>query len=237
MASEKLPNDLSYDYIMYVCPDVTNFMNGAAWGQKPGSATWYPSEYASNADVMVHELGHNLGHGHSGDGDTRDGNEYDDATCHMGNLGGFRDESKKFCFNAAKTYQNNWFPEYYTTVTPSSANYSGELVGIDDVVNSKIRSNQELVVKIQGSGETSFYMMFNRKKGVNSDVGDGDLVHIVASDLSSRAKTSTKVAALSEGQVYTRNNWANTGKALKIKVCRYVFNNKWRKQTITSIKA
>jgi len=217
LASRALPSGISRNYIMFVCPDNTNFNGGAAWGQVGGSLSWYPSQYASAADVQVHELGHNLGYGHSGT-DLRD-NTYDDGTCHMSNEGGFTDESRKFCFNAAKYHYSNWFPEFYTTVTPTSANFKGDLVGIDDVVNNRANSaNQELVVKIQGSGQSDLFMMFNRKKGINSDVPEhGDQVVIIAQ--SSRSAISVRLGALSTGQTGTISNWANSGNALKIKVC------------------
>ena len=218
LASRALPSGISRNYIMYVCPDNANFNGAAAWGQKPGTLSWYPSKYASAADVQVHELGHNLGFGHSGT-DLKD-NTYNDGTCHMSNEGGFRDESRKFCFNAAKYYYSNWFPEFSMTVTPTSRNFKGNLVGIDDVVSNRANSgNQELVVKIQGSRQTDLFMMFNRRKGINSEVPEhGNKVVIVSQ--SSRSAVSVRIAALSTGQTHTINNWANSGNALKIKVCR-----------------
>ena len=41
---------------MIVCPDVVNFGGAAAWGQRPGSVSWYRSMYASAPVVQVHEL-------------------------------------------------------------------------------------------------------------------------------------------------------------------------------------
>ena len=218
LALRALPSGISRSYTMFVCPDIANFGGGSAWGQLPGSLTWYLSKYASNADVQVHELGHNLGFGHSGT--NLSDRTYDDGTCHMSNEGGFRDESRKFCFNAAKFFHSNWFPEYHSIVTPTSGNFKGDLVGIDDVVTNRANSgNQELVVKIQGSRQADIFMMFNRRKGINSEVSEhGDRVVIVSQ--SSRSATSVRIATLSAGRTHTINNWANSGNALKIKVCR-----------------
>jgi len=47
---------ISRDYTMIVCPDVVDFDGAAAWGQAPGSLTWYRSMYASAPIVQVHEV-------------------------------------------------------------------------------------------------------------------------------------------------------------------------------------
>jgi len=47
---------ISRDYTMIVCPDVVDFGGAAAWGQKPGSISWYRSVYASGPIVQVHEV-------------------------------------------------------------------------------------------------------------------------------------------------------------------------------------
>jgi len=47
---------ISRDYTMIICPDVVNFGGAAAWGQRPGSVSWYRSVYASGPIVQVHEV-------------------------------------------------------------------------------------------------------------------------------------------------------------------------------------
>eukprot|EP00979_Chaetoceros_neogracilis_P014150 scaffold4463_cov185-Chaetoceros_neogracile.AAC.1 len=69
------------DFTMIVCPDVVNFNGAAAYGQMPGTISWYRSKHASAPIAQIHEIGHNLGHGHSGKGTI----EYADPTCNMGN--------------------------------------------------------------------------------------------------------------------------------------------------------
>ena len=46
---------ISRDYTMIVCPDAVDFGGAAAWGQAPGSISWYRSMYASAPIVQVHE--------------------------------------------------------------------------------------------------------------------------------------------------------------------------------------
>jgi len=49
-------NGISRDYTMVVCPDVVDFGGAAAWGNLPGSMSWYLSMYASAPIVQVHEI-------------------------------------------------------------------------------------------------------------------------------------------------------------------------------------
>ena len=44
---------ISRDFIMIVCPDVVDFGGAAAWGNLPGSTSWYRSMYASAPIVQV----------------------------------------------------------------------------------------------------------------------------------------------------------------------------------------
>ena len=45
--------EIDRDFIMIVCPDVVDFGGAAAWGNMPGSISWYKSQYASAPIVQV----------------------------------------------------------------------------------------------------------------------------------------------------------------------------------------
>jgi len=163
----------------------------------------------------MHEIGHNLGHDHSG----KDGVTYADPTCHMGDDANvWSDKGTNFCFNAAKTWANKWYASYHETVDPSRGTYFGTLVGINAVKNNTIaESGQDIVLKIASSGESDLYVMFNRKTGANKDVPlYGDQVVIVEQRAELQAASSLK-AALSAGQEYTQS-WSASG-TLVVKVC------------------
>jgi hypothetical protein len=200
---------------MIVCPDVVNFGGAAAWGQMPGSISWYRSRFASGPIVQMHEIGHNLGHQHSG----KDGVTYADPTCNMGNRGSFSDAGTNFCFNAAKTWANKWYEEYHVTVDPSSGGYDGTLVGINAVKDRTITTTgQDIVIKVDSPGETDLYIIYNRKTGANNEVPqNGDEVVIVEQGRELR-EVSSLMAALSEGEVYTQRFWSGAG-SLIVKVC------------------
>jgi len=165
----------------------------------------------------MHEIGHNLGHHHSGKG----GVTYADPTCNMGNQGSWSDAGTNFCFNAAKTWANKWYESYHVTVDPSSATYDGTLVGINAVKDGTIAAGQDVVLKISSSGETDLYVMFNRKAGANDEVPEnGDQVVITEQAAETRT-TSSWLAGLSEAAgvtTYTQSWWSGSG-TLTVKVC------------------
>jgi len=164
----------------------------------------------------MHEIGHNLGHHHSG----KDGVTYADPTCNMGNRGSWSDAGTNFCFNAAKTWANKWYETYHATVDPSSGTYDGTLVGINAVKDGTIAAEgQDVVLKIASSGATTLYVMFNRQAGANNEVPSyGDQV-VITEQGAELVTTSSWMAALSDGQTYTKSNWSSSGKTLTVKVC------------------
>ena len=147
----------------------------------------------------MHEIGHNLGHHHSGKG----GVTYADPTCNMGNQGSWSDAGTNFCFNAAKTWANKWYESYHVTVDPSSATYDGTLVGINAVKDGTIAAGQDVVLKISSSNEIDLYVMFNRQAGANDEVPQyGDQV-VITEQEDELYYTSTWLAGLSESGVTT----------------------------------
>jgi len=163
----------------------------------------------------MHEIGHNLGHHHSG----KDGVTYADPTCNMGNRGSWSDAGTNFCFNAAKTWANKWYEFYHVTVDPSSATYDGTLVGINAVKDGTIAAGQDVALKISSSGKTDLYVMFNRRAGANDEVPEyGDQV-VITEQAAELYETSSWLAGLSEAGVTTyTQSWSSSG-TLTVKVC------------------
>ena len=129
----------------------------------------------------------------------------------------YTDMGRAYCFNPAKTWYNDWYSSGHAEVDPISSPYDGELVGINAVRDGTIRSGQDVVLKIASLGETSLFVMFNRKIGTNSGVEiNGDEIIIVSQ--SSSSQPSLWEAGLSSGQTHTVSDWSDTG-TLYIKVC------------------
>lgn len=152
-----------------------------------------------------------------------DDEEYDDPSCQMGGEWGTIYDGEK-CFNAAKTYELGWYSEYNGITNPTSSAFRGSLVGINDVVNDEVSSDQFVAVKIADSGETNLFMMYNRVEGVNKFLEIQyyrDKVVVVKQRKDGRQ--SWVMAVLDKGDTYTKNNWAGSGNALKIKVCLPIF--------------
>ena len=90
--------------------------------------TVYNNEYCNYPSSQVHEIGHNLGLGHSGDG----GGEYGDLSGIMG-LSYSVDEGPWFCFNPAKSWSLGWYNDRHAMADPLTQDYwSGKLVGVSD---------------------------------------------------------------------------------------------------------
>lgn len=74
------------------------------------------------------------------------------------------------CFNGPKTFQLNWFPSHYTTLTTPDYNWSGNLYHSSD----SIGTNDMMVIKIPGFTSTrsssylDYYVSFNKYSGANS---------------------------------------------------------------------
>jgi hypothetical protein len=185
----------SYTHTMVVVPAQVDFGGAAAWAYMPGDFSFYSDGNASMHIVLMHEIGHNLGHHHSGLGSY----EYADPTCMMGNVG-WADESPKKCFNAAKSWASGWYSDRHETVSTSiSKNLQLQLVGVDDYVNDRFTSDQQRVVVKIG---TNLYMMYNRAKGVNAETGGYEDKVVIVQQTSETGSTSWVRAALGVGESY-----------------------------------
>ncbi|KAL7547050.1 hypothetical protein ACHAWF_010369 [Thalassiosira exigua] len=152
-------------------------VSGSGGLARQGGAHQY---YAGGADrsleLVMHEFGHNLGLHHSG---LPDEGDYDDNSCLMGCCAG----AQQMCFNAAKSWYSGWYNDEgkqgYEDLdhfdTPGQW-WKGKLVGVDDYLKHVFDETQHRVVVKVGS----LFVLFNRKKGVNSGVkAYGDEVVIV----------------------------------------------------------
>jgi len=177
-----------FDYVMICLPyGSVNSYGSAGWG---GYA--YINHYlqvlnnnrCQRISTMVHEFGHNLNLGHSGQGDS----QYADQIGYMGySYSG--DDTPLMCFNGPKTFQLNWFPDHCKTLTNLDFNWSGDLYHPLDEDN--ITGDGMMVIKIPGfpdsfSGYSAdysdYYVSFNKQSGEN--VGTQEAINRVAIHIS-----------------------------------------------------
>jgi len=203
---------------MVVLPSNVNFGGAAAWAYINGVQSAYLNQYASHVVVQIHEIGHNLGLYHSGEGSAT----YLDHTCNMGNPG-YTDEGPTLCFNGQKSWYLGWYEDRHHTVTPETNSWVGKIAGIDDYLNGQT-TNEKVVVKIDNMlSSTDLYVMYNRKEGVNSGVVDyPNEVVIVEGSVGNVASQSWLLGHLSASQVYRSSNWESNGKDLVVEVCEMV---------------
>lgn len=98
-AVNQLNLSATYSNIMYVLPASVSFGGAAAYAYIGSSLSVYWKQYATHLQVLVHELGHNLRHLHSGIGSS----SYGDGAGMMG-ARVWSDNSPRMCFNGAKSW-------------------------------------------------------------------------------------------------------------------------------------
>mmetsp|Transcript_102105 Transcript_102105/g.152975 ORF Transcript_102105/g.152975 Transcript_102105/m.152975 type:complete len:595 (-) Transcript_102105:1149-2933(-) len=217
-----------FDHIMYVLPAGTEFFGALAYADGTNKKTVYNDISASSITTQMHEIGHNLGMSHSGQGEQT----YGDRSCYMGAaFAGNPKNAPAMCFNAAKSWYTRWYP-----MREVGANgWRGQLVGVDDFVNAQWTSGpggyKRTLLKIPHPGDIQsedLYIMYNRAKGINRDVVEGrDKVVIVKGPpLSEVYEKSWAVAELdaSENSVFISPEHGISGTRLVIEVTEMVQN-------------
>lgn len=119
------------------------------------------------------------------------------------------DDTPLMCFNGPKTYQLNWFPNHYTTLTSPDYNWSGNLYHPLDEDN--IPSGGMMVIRIPGFTNSysedllDYYISFNKATGQNVGTQEGKnqvAIHSSQSIDFKNAPKSLVVAKLSQGGTY-----------------------------------
>jgi len=220
----------SYDHVMLCLPGGAQFGGQEAWiayATLTGKLTVFNDRggWCTSASAHMHELGHNYNLDHSGVPYVPNISEvpqfqYEDKTGYMG-FGSSRTDGPKKCFNAAKSWELDWYKSKAVAVSPLTESlWTGKLYGIVDYGNGA--ANVVLVKIVEPGKVPDYYMNFNRKDGFNSETEHGDTVRIVRDPvaLSADSSYSEAVATLTPGNqdTYEIDNFGGSGKKVRITV-------------------
>ncbi len=126
----------------------------------------YNDNWCRYPSGQVHEVGHNLGLNHAGEGTIK----YADQTGFMGYS--YARFNQKMCYNPAKSWQLNWYSLQRETLNFNErGGFAGSLVGIDHYQQSGT-TGKYVHLKIPGATET-LYIGFNRNTGINANTQEG----------------------------------------------------------------
>merc|ERR1711865_1166007 len=223
-------NDLSsaFDYVA-VCQPISG--DWLAFAYVNSNLSFYNGRWCNSVSTQMHEIGHNMGLGHSGLGD----DEYGDSSSLMG-YSYDNDDIPKMCFNAAKNYQLQWYNRQKATFDPSANLNTSRKFTMNGVDEYKVigNTNEKLItLRLLEYGDTFFreensnfgnygtdyYIGFNDANGVNEGTLEGRnqvLLFRKNEGGPDRYGTSTRLFALDVGNSVTMMNWKDTSTVVTI---------------------
>jgi len=156
-----------YDLVMFCMPEGSGDWVAHAYINRWDS--FYNNNWCRSVSAQMHEIGHNMGLGHSG----KEDNPYGDKSSMMGSSYE-NDDGPNMCFSAAHNYQLRWYDQQATWIDPlalpGSTRRSYVFNGVGDYKFGS--SNGELItmrLKLYGdSNGLDYYLGYNRKSGPNS---------------------------------------------------------------------
>ena len=224
-------DDLSsaFDYVA-VCQPVSG--DWLAFAYANSYLSFYNGRWCNSVSTQMHEIGHNMGFGHSGRGD----NSYGDRSSMMG-YSYDNDDGPKMCFNAAKNYQLQWYNRQKATFDPlANLNTSRKFTmnGVDEYKVSGDTNEKLITLRLLLSGDTfirenensnfgnfgpDYYIGFNDAKGVNEGTLEGRnqiLLFRKNEGGPDRYGTSTLLIALDVGKGVNINNWKGSSTVVTV---------------------
>ena len=164
------------------------------------------NDACTDVSIIMREIGHNLGLGYS---------DFNDRSCMMSNAYYYspinNGNGPRQCFNAVKSWTLGWYNNgHYSLhtndiISNNNNNYNIVLIGIANYNKLQSYHNQYyVIVQIETNTMYNYYIVFNRKETINSQVMEGgDLVLITKRISNDITSDSILVGSLDIGDVYT----------------------------------
>jgi len=225
------------DLIMFCIPPGTIRMDGAqewlSFALTNNKITYYNDQngWCRSNSIKMHEVGHNMNLGHSGEAFT-----VDDLTGMMGlsyrefdREGGFQ----RMCYNAVKNYQVGWYANQQMDFNPLTATdpvTEFQMISVNRYTpqgdTSKLVVLRLVWPDAPVEGPNDYYVGFNEKAGINDGTKeDVNMVVIFQKQEFGPLDygSSIKKAKLNFGQSYVIENYNNQGKDVKIKFLKLAY--------------
>jgi len=127
----------------------------------------------------------------------------------------------KMCFNGAQSWQLGWYRSKSVTLDPLQQPWDGQLVGVSDYANSS-NTGYKVILQLDARRQNiAYYVMFNRKNGVNEGTNEGANEVLLTSQVKQSGnldKKTTLLAKLDAGDRYIIRNYNKSGEDVVIRV-------------------
>ena len=235
-----------YDHVLVCMPPAVRDWTNPGWIAHAylfGRVSLYADPWCAFPSAQMHEVGHNLGLGHSG----RDANHYGDETGLMGYSYQSRDYPAK-CFNAAKSWDLGWYRDRHVTVGILHMPWAGTLVGpasyglLSDNLSENLSENNNnlsdtahVLVRLRPypwsiltNGD--YYLMFNERRGINFHTTTYANRLTIVTQSSLTLGLSKVTAGLAEGQT-VRLPFT----CIRITLCRIHWRDPYDETSVTAV--